>query len=71
MSSNYERQCVVCGDSEELARLEPCSVCRKDFCPDCAYRAVGRRFCSAACARTFFYGDNDDDEDLDPDAPVE
>jgi len=65
MSSNYDRQCVVCGDSEEVARFEQCPICRKDFCPDCAYRALGRRFCSAPCSRAFFYGDSDDDEDPD------
>ena len=67
MSSNpSERSCVICGDTEEMARLEMCSICRRDFCHDCAYRATGRRFCGAACARTFFYGDIDD-EDAQPD----
>ena len=61
-----ERVCKSCGDTEDLARLERCSICQKDFCPDCAYRATGRRFCSGDCARTFFYGDLDDDEDIDP-----
>ncbi len=68
MSSIYdERKCVTCGDTEDLARLERCAVCLRDFCTDCAHRAVGRRFCSADCARAFFYGDQDDDEDYDPD----
>jgi hypothetical protein len=67
MSSTYDRKCVTCGDSEDLARLERCSVCLRDFCPDCAHKAVGRRFCTPDCARAFFYGDQDDDEDFDPD----
>jgi len=62
MSSIQERKCIGCGDTEELARLERCPICGKDVCPDCAHRAVGRRFCSPDCARTFFYGDLDDDD---------
>jgi hypothetical protein len=58
--------CTACGDSDEMARLEKCPVCGKLFCPDCAYRATGRRFCNPDCARTYFYGDIDD-EDPDDD----
>jgi hypothetical protein len=61
--SSVERRCIGCGDSEETARLEHCIACGRDFCPDCAYRAAGRRYCSPKCARDFFYGDSDDDED--------
>jgi hypothetical protein len=67
MSSLEERKCVGCGDTDETARLEKCPVCGKTFCPDCAYRATGRRFCTTECARTFFYGESDDDEDVDYD----
>ena len=61
--SSVERRCIGCGQSEETERLERCIACGRDFCPDCAYRAAGRRYCSAQCARDFFYGDADDDED--------
>jgi hypothetical protein len=71
MSSTLDRKCVICGDGEDVARLELCVICRRDFCTDCSYRSVGRRFCSANCARTFFYGETDDDENFDPDTPVE
>lgn len=67
MSSTTPQVCVHCGETEEEARLERCGLCLKAFCPDCAYKATGRRFCSADCARAFFYGDNDDDEDVDVD----
>jgi hypothetical protein len=67
MAEQGERVCIGCGDSDEMARLERCSICLKTFCPDCAYRASGRRFCSTECAREFFYGDQDDDEDGDDD----
>lgn len=63
--SELERQCITCGTSEEMARLERCATCGKDFCADCAYRATGRRFCSSDCAREYFYGETDD-EDAEP-----
>jgi len=63
-----ERVCVGCGDTEELARLETCTICRKPFCPDCAHRAFGRKFCSHECARAYWFaGEADDDEDSPPD----
>ncbi len=65
--AEISRTCVTCGTTEEEARFERCPVCMKDFCPDCAHRAMGRRFCSAPCARNFFYGDSDDNEDVDAD----
>jgi hypothetical protein len=58
-----ERVCVGCGDTEELAHLERCTMCTRYFCPDCGHRALGRRFCSEKCSRGFFYGDSDDDDD--------
>ena len=66
MSSTYERCCVGCGSSDEVARLDRCPICSRYFCADCAYRASGRRFCSDNCARTYNYGDPEDD-DQNPD----
>ena len=65
MTASYERVCVSCGQSEEQARLEPCAVCGRYFCPDCAHRAgFGRRFCSPDCGRAYYFsGESDDDED--------
>lgn len=60
-----DKVCVSCGQSEEQVRLEPCSVCGRPFCPDCAHRAgFGRRFCSPECGRAYYFsGEIDDDED--------
>jgi hypothetical protein len=68
MSDVEGRQCIRCGVAEGAALLERCVACGKYFCADCTYRATGRRFCSAECARAFFYGDSDDDESDDADA---
>lgn len=64
-----ERVCVGCGDTEDEARLEPCQICHRFFCVDCAHRAgFGRKFCSPECTRAYYFsGDLDDDEDADPD----
>ena len=58
-----ERRCVGCGDTEAEAHLERCIQCGKWFCPDCAYKATGRRFCSQECAHAFFWQAPDDDDD--------
>jgi hypothetical protein len=63
--TDLDRKCIACGDNEEMAQLEKCPVCGRDFCTDCAYRALGRRFCNPQCARAFFYGDADDNEEPD------
>lgn len=69
MTGIPDRVCVGCGDTEEMARLEICGICRSTFCPDCTHRAFGRRFCSQQCARAYYFaGDTDDDESYDPDA---
>ncbi len=62
MSYVEGRQCVRCGEVEADVLLERCVACGRNFCADCAYRATGRRYCSAECARAFFYGESDDDE---------
>ncbi|HEV2721012.1 MAG TPA: hypothetical protein VG323_13400 [Thermoanaerobaculia bacterium] len=63
--SSVEQHCITCGVGEESARFERCVACGRIFCPDCAYRAAGRRYCSAQCARNFFYGEDPDDDEND------
>lgn len=71
MSTLEERRCLVCGTEAELIQLERCMVCGKWFCKDCAFKQTGRRFCSGGCARDFFWGigeeeDEDDTEKREP-----
>ncbi len=61
--SEEDRRCVACGETEEIARLEQCVICRKYFCADCAYRSAGRRFCGTECAKIYFYSEETDDDD--------
>ena len=69
MAELTDRTCVGCGAGEDVARLETCPVCSRNFCPDCAHKAgFGRRFCSPDCVRSYYFtGELDDDEDPDPD----
>jgi hypothetical protein len=67
MSTNEQRVCVGCGDTEDQARLERCGICTKWFCTDCSHRTAGRRFCSSECGRAYFWGDDDDDKDAESD----
>jgi len=57
-----ERLCSTCADTEEMAHLDRCVVCGRWFCPDCSYKAMGRRFCSQNCSIQYYYGEIDDDE---------
>ena len=69
MTEAQERICRGCGDTEEQAHLEPCQICNRWFCSDCAHRAAfGRKFCSIECARAYYFaGEPDDADDEDPD----
>ena len=69
MSYAEERRCIGCGNTEEEAHLERCMVCGKWFCPDCAFKQTGRRFCSGGCARDFFWGDYEDEDDTEKKKP--
>jgi len=62
MSLFEDRRCAACETTGEAAFLERCVVCGKWSCPDCAYKAMGRRFCSQPCSVQFYYGEIDDDE---------
>jgi len=68
MSEIHDRICVGCGVAQEEAPLELCTICQRHFCPDCAHKGYGRKFCSPDCARAYYFtGETDDDQDLEPD----
>ncbi len=67
-----DRVCIKCGVSAEDARLEKCGICSHYFCIECAHRAYGgRRFCSAACARSYYFHGELDEDDVDEDLGTE
>ena len=68
--SDRERICVGCNKTEDLVRLEPCNICGRYFCADCAHRAgFGRKFCSVECSQAYYFigEESDDDEDAEHD----
>jgi hypothetical protein len=67
MAAGDERSCWSCGDTEGEAHLDRCMVCGKWFCPEHSFKQTGRRFCSAGCARDFFFGMEEGEEDEDDD----
>ena len=67
MAEIHERVCRACGAGAEATRLEMCAICQRFFCPDCAHKGFGRKFCSPDCARSYYFtGETDDDENLEP-----
>ena len=67
MSTLEIRFCVTCAKTQNEIHLERCGICARYFCTDCAHRAIGgRRFCSAECAKSYFFHGEPDDDDEDP-----
>ena len=58
-------QCSRCQVGEEERRLQICPTCKKPFCHDCTFIVGGKGFCTKGCGDYFFFGDGDDDENLD------
>ena len=58
------RTCVACEASEEIVVLEKCRMCFRFFCPDCAHKTRGARFCSVACGEMFMHGDEDEAQEM-------
>ena len=71
MTTLEQKVCLICGASSEEMILERCMVCGKWFCQECSFKQTGRRFCSPGCARDFFWGigeeeDEDDTQEREP-----
>ena len=52
--------CVSCSGNEQDVRLHKCQICFKWSCENCGTARYGRMFCSEKCAKSFFFGDEDD-----------
>ena len=67
MTEIHDRVCKTCGAGAEARILEACAICQHHFCSDCAHKGYGRKFCSADCARSYYFtGETDDDENPEP-----
>ena len=48
--------CSKCSEAPKILRLVKCVTCFKPVCEKCAVRRYAKIFCSADCAKTFFFG---------------
>ncbi|MBI4161572.1 MAG: hypothetical protein HY509_03905 [Acidobacteria bacterium] len=53
-------ECAHCAAKPPKAELQKCSICFKWFCQECAYKRIGRDFCSRTCAEFFFFEDEEE-----------
>jgi len=67
MAGPDERSCWNCAATEGEAHLDRCMVCGKWFCAEHCFKQTGRRFCSSGCARDFFWGQTDEDDEGEDD----
>ena len=51
---------MTCGGNEQDMRLHKCQICFKWTCETCGVARYGRMFESEKCAKSFFFGDEDD-----------
>jgi len=54
------QRCPNCGAEITAYGLRRCSICRGEFCGQCAVTGYGRDFCSTVCRGYFFPGDMED-----------
>jgi hypothetical protein len=55
--------CEQCQQMFERVFVQECSYCFKEFCRDCAVRSGNAAFCSKACAKGWFFADEDEDQE--------
>jgi len=56
-------ECGVCG-ATLLFSLPRCGFCHIPVCTSCTTRVGGSIFCGKACGHNFFYGADEDIEDI-------
>lgn len=54
--------CSKCSEDPMALRLLKCVTCFKQVCEKCAVRRYAKFFCSAYCAKTFFFGLSEDEK---------
>ncbi len=56
--------CDRCGRYCEPLEIEVCPICKKNFCMYCVYRVGSRNYCSRPCGDSYFFGGDDDMENM-------
>jgi hypothetical protein len=57
--------CGMCG-LEFLYALPRCPICHKSVCDACAKRMGGNTFCGTDCSHAFFFGEEDEVDESQP-----
>ncbi len=60
MRTTEKTRCNACGKRAGQVELLKCPACFEPVCENCACRMGGRDFCSKACARYFFFEDEEE-----------
>ena len=63
-------KCGVCGNTY-LFSLPRCGFCRRATCANCAVRVGGSLFCGKSCGHNFFYGAEEDIDEVNAAEDVE
>ncbi|MCZ6779066.1 MAG: hypothetical protein O7F16_08860 [Acidobacteria bacterium] len=57
-------ECAICHLDKPERDMVRCPLCHQHACEDCRFSRQGRHFCSRYCGESFFYSDEDgEDED--------
>jgi hypothetical protein len=55
--------CEQCEQMLERALIQLCPYCRKRFCPACSVRSGQQSFCGKACAKNWFFADEEEESE--------
>ncbi len=55
--------CEQCEQMYERALIAECSYCEKRYCRSCAVRSGSQSFCGKACAKAWFFADDEEESD--------
>jgi uncharacterized CHY-type Zn-finger protein len=55
--------CERCEQMLERAQVQECPYCEKRFCSACAVRSGQQSFCGRACAKNWFFADEEEESE--------
>ena len=55
--------CEKCEQMYERALIAECPYCEKRFCRTCAVRSGQQQFCGKACAKNWFFADEEEESE--------
>lgn len=55
--------CSKCNKTSNILRFVKCALCFKPVCDECVVRRYAQKFCSGDCARSFFFGTGEEEDE--------